>query len=64
MLLIGAWAALVVAAVAVVTAIFQGGLLLLYVAVGASALAMALSVAYLMKGSGRGGGPEPGAPGR
>jgi hypothetical protein len=63
-LLIGAWAALVVAAVAVVTAIFQGGLLLLYVAVGASALAMALSVAYLMRGSGGGGDPRPGAPGR
>jgi hypothetical protein len=52
-LLIGAWASLVVGALAVVAALLRGGLLLLYVAIGASALAMTLSVAYLLRGSGR-----------
>jgi hypothetical protein len=49
-LLIAAWAALVVGAVAVVAALLRGGLLLLYVAIGASVIAMTLSVGYLLKG--------------
>jgi hypothetical protein len=61
-LLIAAWAALVVGAVAAVTALLRGGLLLLYVAIGASAIAMTLSVGHLLKG-GSGTAGTTGAPG-
>jgi hypothetical protein len=51
--LLGAWAALLAGAAAVAVALLEGGLLLLYVAIGASALSMTLAVAYLLRGSTR-----------
>ena len=58
-MLAGAWAALVGAAVALVIGFFQGGLVLLYLAIAASAASMTLVVAYLLRpGSSRGGRPS------
>jgi hypothetical protein len=54
--LAGAWAALVVAAGAFVIGFLQGGLVLLYVAIAASAISMTLVVGYLL----RTGGPREG----
>lgn len=66
-MLAGAWAALVGAAVALVVGFLQGGLVLLYLAIAASAASMTLVVAYLLgtgsSGAGRrtGGGDTRGA---
>jgi hypothetical protein len=54
--LVGAWVALVVAAAAFVIGFLQGGLVLLYVAIAASAVSMTLVIGYLLRPgrSGRG----------
>jgi hypothetical protein len=51
--LAGAWAALVAAVAAFVIGFLQGGLVLLYVAIAASAVSMTLVVGYLLGATSR-----------
>jgi hypothetical protein len=60
-MLVAAWAALVLAVSAFVVGFLQGGVILLYAAIVASAAAMTLVVGYLLKRRGRArpGGESP-----
>jgi hypothetical protein len=58
--LLAAWAALVIAVAAFVAGFFQGGVILLYGAILASAAAMTLVVGYLLRGRPGAGRADPG----
>jgi len=58
--LVAAWASLMLAVTAFVIGFLQGGVILLYVAIAASAAAMALVVGYLLRSKLQAGRPDPG----